>query len=109
MHTYRFGIEEEYFLVNRRSGRIRCELSQSFMKAAKRKIGDQLMTEMLQSQVEVATKPMNSPSDARQELLTFRGKLAEAGRQHGIGIVAAGTHPLAFPHQQRMTRKRRYS
>jgi carboxylate-amine ligase len=109
VHQFRFGIEEEYFVVDRRTASVKCELPNSFMKAAGRKLGDQLMSELLQSQIEVATKPMSNPQDARQELLHFRATLAEVGRDHGLGIVAAGTHPLAIPSQQRITKKRRYS
>jgi carboxylate-amine ligase len=109
VHQFRFGIEEEYFVVDRRTASIKCELPNSFMKVAGRRLGDQLMSELLQSQIEVATKPMNRPEDARQELLHFRTTLAEVGSDHGLGIVAAGTHPLAIPNQQRMTKKRRYS
>jgi carboxylate-amine ligase len=109
VHQFRFGIEEEYFVVDRRTASIKCELPKSFMKSAGRRLGDQLMRELLQSQIEVATKPMKRPQDAREELLRFRATLAEVGSDHGLGIVAAGTHPLAIPHQQRMTKKRRYS
>ena len=109
MCEFRFGIEEEYFVVDRRTASIKCELPAAFMKAAGKKLGRQLMTEILQSQIEVATPPMRRPQDARDELLRFRTTLAEVGAQHGLGIVAAGTHPLAIPNQQRMTKKRRYS
>jgi carboxylate-amine ligase len=109
LHRYRFGIEEEYFVVDRRTAGLKCELPQAFMAAAKKKLGPQLMYELLQSQIEVATAPMANPHDARQQLSYFRSTLAEVGREHGVGIVAAGTHPLAFPEQQKMTRKRRYS
>ena len=61
MHQFRFGIEEEYFVVDRRTASIRCELPKTFMKAAGRKLGSHLMSELLQSQIEVATKPMSSP------------------------------------------------
>jgi carboxylate-amine ligase len=109
MHRFRFGIEEEYFVVDRRTASIKCELPKGFMRAAGKKLGDQLMSELLQSQIEVATKPMSRPQEARDELLRFRSTLAEIGSEQGLGIVAAGTHPLAIPHQQRMTKKRRYS
>lgn len=108
MHQYQFGIEEEYFVVNRRTGNVKSELPSKFMTQARRRLGLQLMTEILQSQIEVATKPLSSPRHATEELLFFRAFLAETGKQHDVGIVAAGTHPLAFPHQQRMTKKRRY-
>src|SRR5215204_3691873 len=109
MHQFRFGIEEEYFVVDRRTASIKCELPKGFMKGAGKKLGDRLMSELLQSQIEVATKPMSRPHEARDELLRFRSILAEIGSEQGLGIVAAGTHPLAIPHQQRMTKKRRYS
>ncbi|MEA2975817.1 MAG: glutamate---cysteine ligase / carboxylate-amine ligase [Alphaproteobacteria bacterium] len=108
MHKYRFGMEEEYFVVNRRTAAVR-ELPAAFMKAASKKIGEQLMPELLQSQIEVATVPMQTPDDAREELQRFRAMLADTGREFGVGIIAAGTHPLALPHKQRITRKRRYS
>lgn len=107
-HPYSFGIEEEYFVVSRRTGNIKSELPAGFMPRARKKLGAQLMTEILQSQIEVATSPVLDPADAKAELRTFRSTLSEVGHQHGVGIIAAGTHPLAMPLQQKMTRKRRY-
>jgi carboxylate-amine ligase len=109
MTAFQFGIEEEYFIVDRRTARVKSRLSRPFMKAAKKKLGSNLMYELLQSQIEVATTPAVSCQDAREQLTHFRSTLSEHGREHNVGIVAAGTHPLAFPHQQQMTPKRRYS
>src|SRR4051812_39369656 len=109
MHRYRFGIEEEYFLVNRQSAAPRSELPKPYMTAAQKRLGERLTTEILQSQIEVATPPLTNSADALAELAHYRAVLAEVGKEHGVGIVAAGTHPLAQPQQQRMTRKRRYS
>lgn len=109
MFNFRFGIEEEYFIVNRRTASVRPRLSQPFMKTAKQKLGPNLMYELLQSQVEVATSPVSCSREAYQQLAHFRTVLSDLGQQYQIGIVAAGTHPLAFPHEQRMTRKRRYA
>jgi glutamate---cysteine ligase / carboxylate-amine ligase len=107
-HPYTFGIEEEYFLISRKTGNIKTELPAAFMKHAGKKLGAQFMHEILQSQVEVATKPALAPADAAEQLRAFRTTLSDIGQEHGIGILAAGTHPLAMPHQQKMTRKRRY-
>jgi carboxylate-amine ligase len=101
-------MEEEYFLVSRKTGNIKTELPAGFMKHAGKTFGAQFMHEILQSQVEVATKPALDPAGAADQLRTFRTTLACIGQEHGIGILAAGTHPLAMPHQQKMTRKRRY-
>lgn len=108
-HSFRFGIEEEYFVVNRRTGGVKSRLSTRFMKAAKRKLGPSLMYELLQSQLEVATKPVASGAEARAQLQQFRSSLAAIGRDHNVGIVAAGTHPLALPSEQKVTQKPRYA
>jgi glutamate---cysteine ligase / carboxylate-amine ligase len=109
MHSFRFGIEEEYFLVNRQTGTLKCELPKGYMAAAQRRLGKQLTTELLQSQIEVVTPPLERPEDALTALSGYRSVLAEVGKDHGIGIIAAGTHPQAKPFQQRMTKKRRYA
>jgi carboxylate-amine ligase len=109
MHDFRFGMEEEYFVVDRRTGSIKSNLPQEFMRGAKKKLGPNLMYELLQSQIEVATDPMTVPGDARAQLRHFRATLAELGQTCNVGIVAAGSHPLALPHEQRVTRKKRYA
>jgi glutamate---cysteine ligase / carboxylate-amine ligase len=109
MDNFQIGIEEEYFVVDRRTAAIKTELPQAFMKAAGKKLGDRLMYELLQSQIEVATLPVDSAQSAREELLRFRNTLAEVGQDHNVGIVAAGTHPLARPEHQRATPKPRYA
>jgi glutamate---cysteine ligase / carboxylate-amine ligase len=108
MHDFKFGIEEEYFVVDRRTALVKATLSAPFMKAAKKKLGPNVMYELLQSQIETATNPVTSSEEALRQLTYFRSTLAELGRDHNIGIVAAGTHPLALPHHQQMTQKRRY-
>src|SRR4051794_19812430 len=109
MAEFRFGIEEEYFVVDRRTASVKVRVSRPFMAAAKRKLGPSLMYELLQSQIEVATTPIESSQDARQQLKYFRSTLAEIGRDHNIGIVAAGTHPLSLPHEQKKNLKNRHT
>src|SRR4051812_6503761 len=107
MAEFRFGIEEEYFVVDRRTASVKVRVSRPFMAAAKRKLGPSLMYELLQSQIEVATTPIESSQDARQQLKYFRSTLAEIGRDHNIGIVAAGTHPFNLSPEQKKTLKNR--
>jgi glutamate---cysteine ligase / carboxylate-amine ligase len=109
MHKFRFGLEEEYFVVDRRTGGIKSNLPKEFMLCAKKKLGPNVMYELLQSQIEVATDPVASPADARSQLRHFRSTLKELGQRCNVGIVAAGSHPLALPHEQRVTNKRRYA
>ena len=109
MTEYSFGIEEEYFVVGRRTGNIKAELSQAFMKAASKELGSHLTKELLQSQIEVVTRPLVDAEQARRDLLLFRRTLAELGQNYGIGILAAGTHPLARPDEHLTTNNRRYT
>lgn len=106
--TYSFGIEEEYFVVDRKHGGIARELPSGLFKALARRFGEHVMTELLQCQIEIATRPHASVQEARQDLISYRRGIAEIAGEFGLGIIAAGTHPFARRHQLQRTRKRRY-
>jgi carboxylate-amine ligase len=108
MASYRFGIEEEYFVTDLRTRNVRHVMSQRFFRACKKELGASVTNEMLQSQIEVATSPCETMTEAREQLLRFRRVLAKHAAGHGLGIVAAGTHPLALWHEQKQTPKARY-
>ncbi len=108
MTPYRFGIEEEYFVSDMRTRNVRHTMSKRFFRACKKELGDAVMNEMLQSQIEVATAPCLSMDEAREQLRRFRSTLARRAAGHGLAIVASGTHPLALWHEQKQTPKERY-
>ena len=66
------------------------------------------MTEMLQSQIEVATPPCTTTEEARGHLAHYRRTLAKAAAEHKLGLAAMGTFPLAFWPEQIVTPKARY-
>jgi carboxylate-amine ligase len=105
---YSIGIEEEFFVYDADSRRAVRRLDKNFLADAKARIGDRLMTEMLQSQIEVVTPPCESVAQARSHLARYRRALGKAARAHGLGIAALGTFPLAFWQEQVITRKPRY-
>jgi carboxylate-amine ligase len=105
---YSIGIEEEFFVFDAATRRAVRHLDKKFLKSAQDQLGDSLKTEMLQSQIEVATPPCNTIAEARRYLRDCRRVLAEAARQRKLGIAAAGTFPLAFRDDQRVTEKARY-
>ena len=106
---YSFGIEEEYFVVGRRTGNIKAELSQAFMKAASKELGSHLTKELLQSQIEVVTHPLVDAEQARQDLLLFRRTLAEVGQKYGIVSWLRGRIRLPVPMSLSPQNKRRYT
>ena len=92
---YKFGIEEEYFLVDAETKSVAREMPPTFLEKLKSMTDGQAMGEMLQSQLEVATAPHTSIADARTELHFLRQTVANIAAEHGLAILAVGTHPTA--------------
>ena len=105
---YKVGIEEEYFVVDLRTRNLRATMPKKFYRTAKALLKDRVTTEMLQCQIEVTTSPCESIGEARRELIRLRSVLAENAGRHGLGIMAAGTHPIALWREQKQTAKERY-
>jgi glutamate---cysteine ligase / carboxylate-amine ligase len=105
---YTIGLEEEYFVFDARTRRAVCRLDKKFLARAQTELGDRVMTEMLQSQIEVATPPCATMDEARAHLAHFRRTLSEAATAHKLGLAAMGTFPLAFWPEQVATQKERY-
>src|SRR5262249_33327527 len=59
-------------------------------------------------QVEVMSSPHECIADARLELRRLRKTVAAIAAQHGLAILAAGTHPTAIWAQAVQTQKERY-
>jgi glutamate---cysteine ligase / carboxylate-amine ligase len=106
---YQIGIEEEFFVVDRRTRNVRATMPRKFYRNAKAQLKDCLTSEMLQCQIEVMTPPCASMTDARRELERLRGTLSDQAVRYGLGIMAASTHPTALWREQKPTPKDRYS
>ena len=65
--------------------------------------------EFLQAQIEVATEPHRNFEKARVELLQLRQNAAAAAAEHGLAILACGTHPLASWREAVQSPKDRYA
>src|SRR5262245_26941094 len=105
---YAFGMEEEYFLFDAKSRHAVRRVDKKFLLAAQKRLGDRVMTEMLQSQLEVATPPCATFEEAHAHLAHYRRALGEMAAQHRLGIAAMGTFPLAYWPEQTVTPKSRY-
>ena len=105
---YSFGIEEEYFLVHADSKLVVCDMPEAFFKAAETATKGRVSREFLQSQVEVVSSAHTSLADARAELRHLRHTLAAVAAEHGLAILASGTHPTALWTASLQTAKERY-
>lgn len=105
---YTFGMEEEYFLFDAKTRHAVRRANKQFLSLAQKQLGDHVMTEMLQSQIEVATPPCAAMNEARTHLGYYRRTLGQIAADHEMGLAAMGTFPLAFWPEQTVTRKARY-
>jgi glutamate---cysteine ligase / carboxylate-amine ligase len=106
--TFTFGIEEEYFLVDAETNDIAHSVPPAFFDAAKVATEGRSSTEFLRAQIEVVTAPHVSTAEAGAELRHLRRTVAAVAAEHGLAILAAGTHPTAFWRQAQQTAKHRY-
>jgi len=107
-NEYSFGIEEEYFVVNGETKSLQHKVSPSFLAALKRAIGPSFTREMLQSQIEISTKPLVAADDVHDEVKNLRQKIGSVAAEHGLSYFAAGTHPTATWIGGHQTAKIRY-
>jgi glutamate---cysteine ligase / carboxylate-amine ligase len=105
---YSLGIEEEYFVFDAYSRRAINASDPKFLASVKRRLGDRVATEMLQSQLEFITPPCGSCKEAREHLVGGRAVLAAEAKARGLGIAAMGTFPLADWSDQTVTPHPRY-
>ena len=107
--NYQIGIEEEYFVVDARTRNVRTTMPKKFFRSCKVRLQNHVTNEMLQSQIEVMSWPCNTIAEVRQQVAHFRSVVGGEAERFGLGIVAAGTHPLAMWREQEQTAKARYS
>ncbi len=105
---FQFGIEEEYFLADAKTLQAPSETPESLFYVADFTTTGHVGREFLQAQLEVATEPHSSLERARLELLRLRQSAAAAAADHGLAILACGTHPLACWREAVRSPKPRY-
>lgn len=108
MFRYRLGIEEEYFIVDRKTRNVRRAMPRKFFRACKIDLKDRVTTELLQAQIETSTSPCTTMAEARAQIGLSRTIIADHAARYGLAIAAAATHPLAVWREQKQTEKVRY-
>jgi carboxylate-amine ligase len=86
------GVEEEFLLVDRDSGRPRA-VGQAVL-AASDALDTTLTGELQREQVETGTRPCRTLEDLRSEVRTVRATAARAAEAQGVHLAALGTSPL---------------
>jgi glutamate---cysteine ligase / carboxylate-amine ligase len=105
---FKFGIEEEYFVNDAPRRDIARGKIREFFAACRDNISGDIQPEMLEPQIEVASKPAVEFSEARAQLSELRSSVGSVARDFGLSIMASGTHPLAIWARVRPTAQPRY-
>ncbi len=104
---FTIGVEEEYQIVDARTGELRSR-SGEVIPYVKRSVGDDVQPELYQSQMEIGTSVCETLSEVREELVRLRRQILAGANDHGHSIAAAGTHPFSHWREQEVTPKDRY-
>lgn len=102
------GVEEEYLLVDKDTRALVVDPPDDLMEEYKRRLGIQVSTELLRSQVEIGTKVCKNVAEVRDELVYLRGNIKEVANRYGLEPIASSTHPFSHWQDQKHTRKERY-
>jgi carboxylate-amine ligase len=106
--AFSIGIEEEYLLVDRESRDLVQDPPDDLMQEATDALGSQVMPEFLRAQIEVGTRPSATLREAAEDLRLLRRTVIDIADRHGVGVIAASTHPFAEWAEQQVTDKERY-
>jgi len=109
--SFSVGIEEEYLLADQESRDLITfvpPLPPEMLSRCERLLEGRVAPEFLQCQIEVGTRVSGSIGEARDDLAHLRGTVAEVAGEHGLGLIAASTHPFARWSRQEHTPEERY-
>jgi carboxylate-amine ligase len=102
------GVEEEYLLVDRETRALASDPPDGLMQECEKRLGIQVSSELLRSQIEIGTKVCNNVQEVRDELIHLRGNIKEVANSYGLEPIAASTHPFSRWYDQKHTKKERY-
>jgi carboxylate-amine ligase len=104
---FTIGIEEELMLIDAESLDLAQEV-EAILAAVPEDVPGFVKPELMQSVLEVATKPCEDVATAGGQLRELRREVARIAEQRGVLVGAAGTHPFAHWEDQEIVDRPRY-
>src|SRR6266540_1475051 len=104
---FTIGIEEELMILDPDGFGLAQEI-EAILAAVPPEFEGQVKPELLQSVLEIATKPCRDVSEAGEQLRTLRRAVSGIAEQRGLLLAAVGTHPFALWEEQRIVERERY-
>jgi glutamate---cysteine ligase / carboxylate-amine ligase len=109
--SYTVGVEEELMIVDASSyalvNAIESLLEDAGAANLERTDGE-IKPELMESVLEIATKPCGNVEEAADQLRSLRHNVRETAAARGLTIGSAGTHPFAMWEDQRIVARPRY-
>jgi len=109
--SYTVGVEEELMIVDGSSyalvNAIESLLEDAGAANVERRDGE-IKPELMESVLEIATKPCANVTEAGEQLRSLRHNVRETAAARGLTIGSAGTHPFAMWEDQRIVARPRY-
>jgi carboxylate-amine ligase len=104
--AFTVGIEEELMIVD--AGTLELTNSIEVMLEAVGGEAADVKPELMESVLEIATKPCADIPEAAGQLRALRRRIQDKAAEHGLAIGSAGTHPFAMWEDQRISQRQRY-
>jgi carboxylate-amine ligase len=104
---FTIGIEEELMILDAESLDLAQEI-EAILADVPADYEGQVKPELLQSVLEIATKPCEDVGAAGEALAGLRRCVSEVAERHGLLVAASGTHPSAYWEDQKIVARPRY-
>ena len=102
--SYTIGIEEELMILDSET----FSLANAIEALLEDSPEGEIKPELMESVLEIATKPCKDTREALLQLKALRAQVRETAAKRGLLIGAAGTHPFAMWEDQRVSARPRY-
>jgi carboxylate-amine ligase len=105
---YTLGVEEEYMLLDGETYDLVQHIDTVLQAISGHELEPRINAELMQSVLEIATPVCRTAGDVQRELLKLRAYVSQVGREKGMRVGSAGTHPFSLFERQRITARDRY-
>jgi len=105
--NYTIGIEEELMILDSETLDL-TNMIEALLESAPEEIAGDVKPELMESVLEIATKPCRHTGEAGEQLRGLRHRVRELAEAKGLAIGSAGTHPFAMWEDQRIVARPRY-
>ena len=105
---FTLGVEEEYMLLDCETFDLVQHIDTVLSAVHEEEFQARIAPELMQSVLEISTPVCRNAADVAAELAKLRAYVTKLGRDQGLRVGSAGTHPFSLYERQRITARDRY-